>query len=94
MAAVDLGLEPGETLALSALAVGDPLPSTQWRHNHEPITSTDTRISTSEEGEGDGVRASLTLSGITKEDRGVYSLHASNTAGVEVQQWSVSVVCE
>ena len=94
---VDSNLEPGGVLTLSALAVGDPLPSTEWRHNDQPISSTtDTRISTGEEGEGEGegVRASLTLSDITKEDRGVYSLHATNTAGVEVQQWSVPVICE
>ena len=95
MGTVDSNPEPGGVLTLSALAVGDPPPSTQWRHNDQPISpTTDTRVSTGEVGEGEGVRASLTISDITKEDRGMYSLHASNTAGVGVHQWSVSVVCE
>ena len=94
MGGVDSDLEPGDVLTLSALAEGDPPPSTQWRHNDLPISSTDTRMSTSEEGEREGVRASLTISDITKEDRGVYSLHACNTAGVEVHEWSVPVVYE
>jgi hypothetical protein len=85
------GIVPGSSLTLSALVAGDPLPSTLWRHNNQLITA-DNRITNLTVEEGDGVRVSLTVTNINKEDRGVYSLHAANTAGTEDQEWTVPVV--
>ena len=84
-------------IQLSALVIGDPPPMTVWRHNGQLMSvSADHQITNSTEfgGNEEGVRVRLTVLDVDKDDRGVYSLHATNTAGGDNHEWTVSVPCE
>ena len=80
---------------MSAIVItGDPVPDVEWRHNGNLVSETE-RISLSSEVAGGGRRERLIITNIQPEDRGVYTLHASNTAGqADDVQWTVPVLCK
>ena len=82
-----------DTQSLSALVTGDPTPSIEWRRNGSPLTL-DSRITSSSEIEGGGMRVTLTIAMVTAADRGVYELVAWNDGGEETKSWDVPVNCE
>ena len=87
----------GASQILSALVIGDPPPMTVWSHNGQRISvSDDHQITNSTEsgGNGEGVRVRLTVLDVDEDDRGVYSLRATNRAGEDSHEWTVSVPCE
>ena len=77
---------------LSVHVAGDPPPAVVWRHNGNDIANSRVTISSEEDGNGNLER--LTITGILPEDRGRYTLHASNTAGEASVGWDVFVLCE
>lgn len=82
-----------DTQSLSALVTGDPTPSIEWRRNGSPL-SLDSRIASSSEIEGVGMRVTLTITMVTAADRGVYELLARNDGGEDIESWNVPVNCE
>ena len=75
------------------MVVGDPAPDTHWTYNGQVLLSGG-RISTQSIPVGMGLRVSITITDIQLEDRGVYKLHANNTAGQDEWLWYFPVVCE
>ena len=77
---------------LSVIVTGHPVPDVEWRHIGNLVSETE-RISLSSEVAGGGRRETLIITNIQPEDRGVYTLHASNTAGqADDVQWTVPVL--
>jgi hypothetical protein len=77
---------------LSVFVTGTPIPDVEWRHDGEVIDGTSARITTTSVLEGGGRRETLTISDIEADNRGLYTLHASNTAGTAVAEWKVLVI--
>ena len=80
---------------LSVLVTGTPAPDVEWRHNNMIIDgTTNDRIDISSVADGEGRRETLTISDIVATDRGLYTLHASNTAGNTETEWTVLIICK
>ena len=83
----------GSTRTLSALVAGNPPPDTRWLHNNQALTS-EGDISISSQEQESGRRVSLTVSNLSPEDRGNYTLVANNSAGTNGYSWLIPVECK
>lgn len=76
----------GSTATLRCTASGEPVPNQTWTRDGAAVSGSQFLISV------DG--RVLTLTSVTVEDRGVYTCHASNTAGTDSATVTLDVHCE
>lgn len=89
---------PGDTSAssreLSIQVTGTPPPNVTWLHNNEPIDeASNSRLSASYEEDGN-MKATLSINEVKADDRGTYTLRASNMYGLAEEVWRVPVICK
>ena len=76
----------GNVATLRCTATGEPVPGQRWTRDGQEVSGTRFQVS-----EGGRV---LTISDARVEDGGVYTCHASNSAGADSATVTVDVHCE
>ena len=87
----------GDTVLLTCVAFGDPLPTFYWLHNSQPVeNSTDSTTLVFDDYVTEYgitfVRSILQLCSVTFEAEGYYTCVANNSAGVETANTSLQVI--
>ena len=81
-------VQQDETLTIPVIVQGGvPSPTITWRRDSTELVNGSGRVSISNTG-------ALTVTGVTQNDRGNYSLGLSNTGGSLTRYFSVFVPCE